>query len=168
MTEVKAILEKMNGASPEDLALVEKAYNFAETAHKDQKRFSGESYITHPTETARELAKLGMGAKTVAAGLLHDTLEDAGVSPQTIEKEFGKEILFLIEGVTKLGRLKYHGAERHRESLRKHLVATAKEVRVLSLKLMDRLHNMRTLKSVPEEKRMRFALEGLEIYGALL
>lgn len=167
MTEVKAILEKMSGASRADIALVEKAYAFAAEAHKDHKRFSGEPYLAHLVETARELAKLGLGAKTVAAGLLHDTVEDANVLPETIEKEFGKEILFLVEGVTKLGRLKYRGAERHRESLRKLLVATGQDARVLIIKLMDRLHNMRTLRYVPEAKRQRIALETLEIYAAI-
>jgi len=167
MTEVKAILEKMSGSSPEDLALVERAHTFAAEAHKDHKRFSGEPYLVHLVETARELAKLGMGAKTVAAGLLHDTLEDVGVAPETIEREFGKEIRFLVEGVTKLGRLKYRGAERHRESLRKLLVATGKDARVLIIKLMDRTHNMRTLAHVPQEKRKRIALETLEIYAAI-
>jgi guanosine-3',5'-bis(diphosphate) 3'-pyrophosphohydrolase len=113
------------------------------------------------------LAALGMSAKTVAAGLLHDTLEDAGVLPETIEAEFGKEIRFLVEGVTKLGHFKYRGAERHRESLRKLLVATGKDTRVLIIKLMDRLHNMRTLVHVPPEKRQRIALETLEIYAAI-
>jgi GTP pyrophosphokinase len=108
-----------------------------------------------------------MGPKTIAAGLLHDTIEDTGVKPETIEKEFGKEILFLIDGVTKLGHLKYRGTERHRESLRKLLVATGKDVRVLIIKLMDRLHNMQTLEFVPEEKRKRIALETLEIYAAI-
>lgn len=167
MTEVKAILEKMSGASRADIALVEKAYTFAAEAHKTHMRFSGEPYLAHLVETARELAKLGMGAKTVAAGLLHDSIEDAAISPETIETEFGKEILFLVEGVTKLGRLKYRGAERHRESLRKLLVATGQDARVLIIKLMDRLHNMRTLKYVPESKRQRIALETLEIYAAI-
>ena len=167
MHEVKDILQKMSGASKEDLAFVEKAYNFAEKAHKEHKRFSGEPYVVHPVATARELAKLGMSAKTVAAGLLHDTVEDAGIPPEAIEREFGKEVRFLVEGVTKLGRLKYRGAERHRESLRKLLVATGKDARVLIIKLMDRLHNMRTLKYVPEEKRKRIALETLEIYAAI-
>jgi GTP pyrophosphokinase len=108
-----------------------------------------------------------MGAKTIAAGLLHDTIEDMGVDRAVIEKEFGKDVLFLIEGVTKLGHLKYRGAERHRESLRKLLVATGKDVRVLIIKLMDRLHNMRTLQFVPPEKRKRIALETLEIYAAI-
>jgi GTP diphosphokinase / guanosine-3',5'-bis(diphosphate) 3'-diphosphatase len=167
MNEVKDILSKMTNANKADLALVEKAYNFAAEAHKDHKRFSGEPYLNHLVETARELAKLGMSSKTVAAGLLHDSIEDVGVEPETIEREFGKEVRFMVEGVTKLGHLKYRGAERHRESLRKLLVATGKDARVLIIKLMDRLHNMRTLRHVPEEKRRRIALETLEIYAAI-
>ncbi len=167
MESVKEILTKMGAPTKEDLALVEKAYNFAAEAHKDHKRFSGEPYLVHLVETAKGLAGLGMGAKTVAAGLLHDSIEDANIKPKTIEAEFGKEIRFLVEGVTKLGRLKYRGAERHRESLRKLLVATGKDARVLIIKLMDRLHNMRTLRHVPEEKRRRIALETLEIYAAI-
>lgn len=167
MESVKDILTKMGAPTKEDLALVEKAYNFAAQAHKDHKRFSGEPYLTHLVETAKGLAGLGLGSKTVAAGLLHDCIEDANIKPETLEAEFGKEIRFLVEGVTKLGRLKYRGAERHRESLRKLLVATGKDARVLIIKLMDRLHNMRTLRHVPEEKRKRIALETLEIYAAI-
>lgn len=167
MPEVKDIVGKMSGATAEETALVEKAYAFAAEAHKNHKRFSGEPFITHLSATAESLAALGMGAKTIAAGLLHDTIEDMKVDAAVIEKEFGKEVLFLIEGVTKLGHLKYSGAERHRESLRKLLVATGKDVRVLIIKLMDRLNNMRTLKFVPEGKRKRIALETLEIYAAI-
>lgn len=167
METVKAILEKMGAPTKEDLELVEHAYQFAAEAHKEHKRFSGEPYLVHLVETAKGLAGLGMSAKTVAAGLLHDSVEDANIPPETIEKEFGKEIRFLVEGVTKLGRLKYRGAERHRESLRKLLVATGKDARVLIIKLMDRLHNMRTLEHVPPEKRRRIALETLEIYAAI-
>ncbi|MEI7719865.1 MAG: HD domain-containing protein [bacterium] len=165
--EVKQILDLMNGPSKEDEALVCKAYEFVADAHKDHKRFSGEPYLVHLVETAKSLAAIGMSAKTVAAGLLHDSIEDVNVSPETIEKEFGKEVRFLVEGVTKLGQFKYHGAERHRESLRKLLVATSKDARVLIIKLMDRLHNMRTLQFVPKEKRERIALETLEIYAAI-
>jgi len=157
----------MHHPSAEDTALIEKAYTFAAEAHKDHKRFSGEPYLNHLIATAKGLAALGMGAKTVAAGLLHDVIEDVGISPETLEKEFGKEIRFLVEGVTKLGHFKYHGAERHRESLRKLLVATGKDARVLIIKLMDRLHNMETLEHVPIEKRKRIALETLEIYAAI-
>lgn len=170
MPEVKDILALLNGPSKEDRALVEKAYAFAAEAHKDHTRYSGEPYIIHLIETAKSLAKLGMSAKVVAAGLLHDSIEDVGVTGEQIEKAFekdGKEIRFLVEGVTKLGKFKYRGAERHRESLRKLLVATGQDARVLIIKLMDRLHNMRTLKHVPPEKQKRIALETLEIYAAI-
>jgi guanosine-3',5'-bis(diphosphate) 3'-pyrophosphohydrolase len=161
------IISKMSAPSAEDKALVEKAYAFVEKAHKDHKRLSGEPYLIHLAETAKGLAELGLGAKTVAAGLLHDSIEDVGVDPGDIEHAFGKEVRFMVEGVTKLGHLKYRGAERHRESLRKLLVATGKDARVLMIKLMDRLHNMRTLQHVPEAKRKRIALETLEIYAAI-
>ncbi len=163
----KDIVAKMSVPTPDDVALVEKAYAFAAEAHKDHKRLSGEPYLVHLAETAKILAELGMGARSVSAGLLHDSIEDVGVNPDVLEKEFSKEIRFLVEGVTKLGHLKYRGAERHRESLRKLLVATGKDARVLIIKLADRLHNMRTLKFVPEEKRVRIALETLEIYAAI-
>lgn len=155
------------GGNTADAALVQKAYDFAQDAHKEHQRFSGEPYFIHLAETAYLLADIGMSAKVVAAGLLHDSIEDVGVAPETIEREFGKEVRFLVEGVTKLGRLKYRGAARHRESLRKLLVATGKDARVLIIKLMDRLHNMRTLSHVPEAKRKRIALETLEIYAAI-
>jgi GTP pyrophosphokinase len=146
---------------------VEKAYTFAQSAHEGQKRFSGEPYMVHHSRVARSIAELGLGAKTVAAALLHDTIEDTNATAEQIEKDFGKEILFLVEGVTKLGHLKYHGVERHRESLRKLLVATGQDARVLIIKLLDRLHNMRTLEFVPKEKQRRIALETLEIYAAI-
>ncbi len=167
MLGLKDILDRSSAPSKADRALVEKAYNFVAEAHKDHKRFSGEPYLVHLVETAKGLAELGMSAKTVAAGLLHDSIEDVGVTPEQIETEFGKEIRFLVEGVTKLGRYKYRGAERHRESLRKLLVATGQDARVLIIKLMDRLHNMRTLEHVPAGKRQRIALETLEIYAAI-
>jgi len=167
MSGAQEIIDLMNNPSPQGVALIEKAYAFAAEAHKDHKRFSGEPYLTHLVETAKGLAGVGMRSKAIAAGLLHDSVEDMGVSPETIEKEFDKEVRFLVEGVTKLGQFKYHGTERHRESLRKLLVATGKDARVLIIKLMDRLHNMRTLQYVPEEKRERIALETLEIYAAI-
>src|SRR5437016_14578481 len=104
---VQSILSLMHAPSKEDQALIEKAYAFVTEAHKDHKRFSGEPYLVHLTETAKGLASLGMSGKTIAAGLLHDSIEDVGVAPEVLDKEFGKEIRFLVEGVTKLGRLKY-------------------------------------------------------------
>jgi GTP pyrophosphokinase len=113
------------------------------------------------------LAEMGMDAMTISAGLLHDTVEDAQVSEDDIEREFGKEIRFLVDSVTKLGKLKYHGVERHVESLRKLFVSTAKDLRVIIIKLADRLHNVSTLKHVPHAKQQRIALETLEIYAPI-
>lgn len=157
----------MSNPSAEDVAFVEKAYEYSKKAHEGQTRFSGEPYFIHPAATAKILAEYGMDAVTIAAGLLHDTVEDGRVLREEIEKEFGKELLFIVDGVTKLGTHKYHGAERHAESLRRLLVATASDIRVLIVKLADRKHNMQTLEHVPELKRRRIALETLEIYAPI-
>jgi GTP diphosphokinase / guanosine-3',5'-bis(diphosphate) 3'-diphosphatase len=167
MTTAKEIVAAMRDPSPEDISLVEKAYTFSQDAHKDHKRYSGEPYFLHPAAVAKHLAQLGMDADTIAAGLLHDAVEDTGVSEETIEAEFGEDVRFLVDGVTKLGKHKYQGAERHAESLRRLLVATSADVRVLIIKLCDRYHNMTTLQHVPENKRGRIALETLEIYAPL-
>jgi len=167
MTTVKEILAQMSSLTPGDEALIEKAYEFGKRAHKDHVRYSGEPYFIHPAAVAKHLAELGMDAPTVAAALIHDTIEDVGVTPEDIEKELGTEVLFLVEGVTKLGKHKYQGGERHAESLRRLLVATSADVRVLIVKLADRYHNMTTLEHVPEHKRKRIALETLEIYAPI-
>ena len=157
----------MSVLTPEDEILIEKAYALGQKAHKDHTRYSGEPYFIHPSAVGKHLAELGMDAPTVAAALLHDAIEDAGTTPEEIEKELGAEVLFLVEGVTKLGKHKYQGGERHAESLRRLLVATSADVRVLIIKLADRFHNMTTLEHVPEEKRKRIALETLEIYAPI-
>lgn len=167
MTPVKEIIGAMATPSSEDIALVERAYNLSKRAHEGQSRYSGEPYFIHPAATAKVLAEYGMDATTIAAGLLHDAIEDARISREEIEKEFGKDILFIVDGVTKLGTHKYRGAERHAESLRRLLVATASDIRVLIVKLADRFHNMQTLEHVPEHKRRRIALETLEIYAPI-
>lgn len=167
MTTIKEIVGEMTSASPEDIAYVEKAYAYSEKAHKEQKRFSGEPYFIHPAATAKVLAEYGMDATTIAAGLLHDAVEDGCIAREEIEKEFGQELLFIVDGVTKLGKHKYQGSERHAESLRRLLVATASDIRVLIVKLADRYHNMQTLEHVPEHKRRRIALETLEIYAPI-
>ncbi|TSC64996.1 MAG: GTP pyrophosphokinase [Parcubacteria group bacterium Gr01-1014_91] len=167
MTTVKEIVGAMAGATKEDIAVVEKAYEFSKKAHEGQLRFSGEPYFIHPAATAKTLAEYGMDSTTIVAGLLHDAIEDGRVSREEVEKEFGKELLFIVDGVTKLGTHKYRGAERHAESLRRLLVATASDIRVLIVKLADRKHNMETLSHVPEEKRRRIALETLEIYAPI-
>jgi len=162
------IIGAMSGKSDADIAFVSKAYEFAKDAHKDQKRFSGHPYFIHPAEVGYSLAVSGFDAQTIVAGLLHDTIEDAGVKPKTIEEEFNPEVLSIVQGVTKLGTLRYRGLERHTESLRKLFAATAKDIRVLIVKLLDRLNNVQTLEHVPrEEKRVRIALETLEIYAPI-
>ena len=167
MTTVKEIIGEMSAPSAEDAGFVEKAYEFSKKAHAGQTRFSGEPYVIHPAATAKILAEYGMDATTIAAGLLHDAVEDVCVSREEVEKEFGKELLFIVDGVTKLGTHKYRGAERHAESLRRLLVATASDIRVLIVKLADRYHNMQTLAHVPEHKQRRIALETLEIYAPI-
>ncbi len=170
MTPVKPlseILSTMQSKNEADIALVSKAYTFAEKSHESQKRYSGEPYFAHIAHVGHSIAELGMDAQTIAAGLLHDTVEDAHVSEETIEQEFGPVVRQLVHGVTKLGALKYRGMERHTESLRKLFAATAEDIRVLIIKLMDRLHNAQTLEHVPEEKRERIAMETLEIYAPI-
>ena len=164
---VKEILVLLKHPSKEDIALIEKAYVFAKEAHEGQKRYSGEPYFVHVAHVGKNLATINVDAMTVAAGLLHDTIEDAEVPPSTIKKEFGEEVLQLVDGVTKLGKLRYHGVERHVESLRKFFIAMSHDVRVLLIKLADRLHNIQTLEHVPEAKRKRIALETLEIHARL-
>lgn len=162
------ILGAMQSKDAKDIALVSKAYEFAQTAHQTQKRYSGDPYFVHLAEVGYLLATAGTDAQTIAAGLLHDTIEDAGAKPQTIEELFSAEVLTLVEGVTKLGALRYRGMERHTESLRKLFAATAQDIRVLIIKLMDRLHNARTLEHVPRpENRLRIAMETLEIYAPI-
>lgn len=167
MTTAKEIIGAMSSHSPEDAAFVEKAYEYSKKAHAGHARYSGEPYFVHPAAVAKILAEYGMDATTIAAGLLHDAVEDGCISREEVEKEFGKELLFIVEGVTKLGIHKYRGAERHAESLRRLLVATASDIRVLIVKLADRYHNMQTLRYVPEHKRRRIALETLEIYAPI-
>ena len=164
---VEDILTIVHSPSPEDSLLIRKAYLFAEHAHREHKRFSGEPYFIHLVCTSKILAEYGMSATTISAGLLHDTLEDVEVSPEQLKQEFGAEILFLVEGVTKLGKLRYRGTDRHNESLRKLFVAMSEDIRVLMIKLADRLHNMRTLGHIPAEKQKRIATETLEIYAPI-
>jgi len=168
MANVKEIFDLMEGKkTKKDEELIVKAYNFAQIAHEGQKRLSGDPYFIHVLETAKILAKLGMDVQTIAAGLLHDVLEDTPTPEEEIKKEFGDDILFLIKGVTKLGTLKYRGHERHIESLRKFFIAMANDLRVVIIKFADRLHNLRTLQFVREDKRERIAIESIEVYAPL-
>jgi guanosine-3',5'-bis(diphosphate) 3'-pyrophosphohydrolase len=167
MPHTHDITSLAQGLNEEDKKLVERAYSFAEHAHKGQLRNSGEPYFIHVVETAKILAELGMDAKTIIAGLLHDVLEDTDTPEELLKKEFGEEIVNLVNGVTKLGKMKYTGAERHVESLRKFFMAMANDLRILIIKLADRLHNVRTLQYVKPEKQKRIALETIEIHARL-
>ncbi len=167
MPNVQEILNLASDLSERDKKLIAKAYDFAEKAHEGQKRMSGEPYFIHPFETAKNIARLGMDAKTISAGLLHDVMEDANVTKESMDRNFGEEITFIVEGVTKLGKLKYRGHERHVESLRKFFLAMTNDLRVVVVKLADRLHNLRTLQYVREDKRKRIALEAIEVYAPL-
>ncbi|HEU0256676.1 MAG TPA: bifunctional (p)ppGpp synthetase/guanosine-3',5'-bis(diphosphate) 3'-pyrophosphohydrolase [Microbacteriaceae bacterium] len=149
-----------------DTALIERAYTTAEHAHAGQKRYSGEPYIIHPVAVAQILAELGTGAKTVTAALLHDTVEDTDYSLDALRRDFGDEVAMLVDGVTKLDKVTY-GESAQAETVRKMIVAMSKDIRVLIVKLADRLHNARTWGFVPVESAQRKAKETLEIYAPL-
>ena len=164
------LLSAMSKYHPEaNLALVEKAYYFAEKAHEGQMRKSGEPYFIHPVIVSGILARLMLDAPTIAAGLLHDTVEDCEeVTLEVIEKEFGQEVALLVDGVTKLKRLDFTSrVEQQAESIRKMILAMSKDIRVVLIKLADRLHNMRTLKSQPPASQKRISQETLDIYAPL-
>ncbi|MBD7911507.1 MULTISPECIES: bifunctional (p)ppGpp synthetase/guanosine-3',5'-bis(diphosphate) 3'-pyrophosphohydrolase [Clostridium] len=151
-----------------DIEIIKKAYNFAEDAHKEQRRESGEPYIVHPIDVAEILAELGMDTSTIAAGLLHDVLEDTPCSFKEMSEIFNEEIATLVDGVTKLGKFEYKTKEEQQaDNVRKMLLAMAKDIRVIIIKLADRLHNLRTLKFVPKEKQKLKAKETLDIYAPL-
>ncbi|SCX50714.1 GTP pyrophosphokinase [Klenkia marina] len=149
-----------------DLALLQRAYDVAEEAHSSQKRKSGDPYITHPLAVATVLAGLGMDTTTLVAALLHDTVEDTGVGLETITADFGPEVAHLVDGVTKIDKVSF-GDGAQAETIRKMIVAMARDPRVLVIKLADRLHNMRTLRFLPPEKQEKKARETLEILAPL-
>ena len=150
------------------IALIEKAYQFSEKAHAGQMRRSGEPYISHPLNVAGILADLRLDVDTIITGLLHDTVEDTSVSLEDIRNEFGETIVSLVDGVTKISQINYRNSfEKQGENIRKMIIAMGKDVRVVLVKLADRLHNMRTLNHMPYEKQERIAQETLEIYCPL-
>lgn len=151
-----------------NLALVEKAYHFSEHAHREQKRSSGEPYIIHPTEVAITLAQMRLDLPSIITGLLHDTVEDTHATMEEIEREFGKDVAELVDGVTKLSKITFRTTEeKQAENFRKMIMAMAKDIRVILVKLCDRLNNMRTLDSLSGEKQARISQETLDIYAPI-
>lgn len=166
---VDQLIEKLNtGSDRSDASLVLKAFEFARKAHQGQYRDSGEEYIQHPLEVATILADLELDIDTIAAGLLHDVAEDTAVGVGAIEETFGPEMAVLVDGVTKLGKLEYRSQEEEQaENLRKMFLAMAKDIRVIIIKLADRLHNMRTLQHLNHSRQLVIANETLDIYAPL-
>jgi GTP pyrophosphokinase len=169
VTQLQTLLEELARYQPgADLALLERAYRFSEACHQGQQRASGEPYVSHPLEVARLLVEFKMDALTVTAGLLHDVLEDTRATKQELEREFGREVAELVDGVTKLSKLAFSSREeRQAENFRKMVVAMARDLRVLLIKLADRLHNMRTLQYLPPDRARAVARETLDIYAPL-
>lgn len=168
-------IEQRRKLPDSEIELLKQAFLTAQEAHAPQKRNSGEPYFNHVFQTAIKLSEWGLDSPTIAAGLLHDTVEDTSYKLETLKKDFGEEIAFLVNGVTKLGHLKYRSSvkteyermEQLAENLRKMILAISEDLRVVFIKLADRLHNMKTLGAVPPQKQKRIALETLEIYAPL-
>ena len=166
---LETLLKKVKEHSPlSDMEKITKAYYFSEKAHEGQKRRSGEPYFIHPVTVAGILAELGMDTDSIVAGLLHDCLEDTNVTYVNIEKEFGRPVADLVNGVTRLGKIVYSSKEEAQmEDLRKMFIAMAKDIRVIIIKLADRLHNARTFQYLPENKQREKSLETMDIYAPL-
>jgi GTP diphosphokinase / guanosine-3',5'-bis(diphosphate) 3'-diphosphatase len=166
---VEDLLERVKRTNPDaDLSVIEKAYRFSEKAHAGQFRRSGEPYIQHPLGVAAILGDLRMDSASIVTAILHDTVEDTAVTLKDIETQFGPTVRDLVDGVTKLSQMKFRNThEKQGENIRKMIVAMGKDVRVILVKLADRLHNMRTLKHLPFEKQKRIAQETIDIYAPL-
>jgi GTP diphosphokinase / guanosine-3',5'-bis(diphosphate) 3'-diphosphatase len=169
MHQLDQIVTEVAGYDPNaDLALVRRAYEFAAQAHEGQTRKSGDPYVTHPLSVARIIAELKLDVSSVCAGLLHDCVEDTSATVEQLGETFGKEIAYLVDGVTKLGKLPYSTREEQQaENFRKMLLAMARDIRVILVKLCDRLDNMRSLNHLPPEKQERIAAETMQIYAPL-
>ncbi len=167
--EFKKFIIKLKQYSDPDVEKIRQAWAFAKLAHSEQKRLSGEPYANHSLEVAKILSSWGLDENSIIAGLLHDTVEDGGATRQDLVESFGEEVALLVDGVTKVTNLRLRGTmeERFMENLRKMVLFMAKDIRVILVKLADRLHNMRTLWAVPADKRYRIAKETLDIFAPL-
>ncbi|HEV2177265.1 MAG TPA: bifunctional (p)ppGpp synthetase/guanosine-3',5'-bis(diphosphate) 3'-pyrophosphohydrolase [Terriglobia bacterium] len=169
MVEFEDILRKVQAYRPgDDLALLRKAYEFSSSEHRTQKRLSGEPYVSHPLEVANVLAEMKLDVVCLAGGMLHDVVEDTPTTIERVRQEFGPDVARIVEGVTKIGRFEFLSPEeKQAENLRKMVLAMVDDIRVVLVKLADRLHNMRTLAFLPPDKRQRIARETLEIYAPI-
>src|SRR5256885_5951358 len=169
MIRFEDLIEKVRAGNPEaDVELLRRAYVFSAFEHKGQVRHSGEPYLVHPLEVADLLADMKLDVVAIGAGLLHDIVEDTHTPIDRIQKLFGTDIAHVVEGVTKLGAIQFSSSEeRQAENFRKMLLAMVDDIRVILVKLADRLHNMRTLHHLPEERRLKIAQETLDIYAPI-
>jgi len=169
VTRFRDLLRKVRAYRPnDDLALVKKAYEFSLQHHKGQTRASGEPYLVHPLEVASVLAEMQLDTTAIAAGLLHDAVEDTTVTIEEISKEFGEQVAHIVEGVTKISRIDFASREEAQaENVRKMILAMVDDIRVVLIKLADRLHNMRTLQHLPPERQQKIARETQEIYAPI-
>src|SRR5437762_6475215 len=168
-TRFRDLLKTVGENRPnDDLSIIQKAYDFSLQHHEGQKRASGEPYLIHPLEVASVLADMKLDPSAIAAGLLHDAVEDTPVTIEDIHKQFGEQVAHIVEGVTKIDKINLASREeRQAENVRKMVLAMVSDIRVVLIKLADRLHNMRTLKHLPEERRQHVARETLDIYAPL-
>ncbi len=169
VTDLDQLLDRVKSYHADaDLGVVRKAYEFSAKAHEGQRRRSGEPYLQHPIAVAGVLTSLKTDVTAIVAGLLHDTLEDTVATPEELEKEFGKDVVHLVDGVTKIGKITFKSyEEKQAENFRKMVLSMADDIRVVLIKLADRLHNMRTLEHLSSVKRQEIAQETLEIYAPL-
>ncbi|HWF92167.1 MAG TPA: HD domain-containing protein, partial [Terriglobales bacterium] len=169
VTKFRELMNRMQENRPnDDLAIIKKAYEYSQKYHSGQTRASGEPFLVHPLEVALVLAEMKMDPVAVAAGLLHDSVEDTAVTTVDIRKEFGEQAAHIVEGVTKISQIDFATREEQQaENLRKMMLAMVDDIRVVLIKLADRLHNMRTLEHLPEDRRQKIAKETLEIYAPI-
>src|SRR5438270_336263 len=169
VTKYRDLMKTVRANRPnDDLAIIKKAYDYSLKHHNGQSRASGEPYLAHPLQVALLLAELKLDPQAIAAGLLHDSVEDTVVTIQDIEREFGAQVAHIVEGVTKISKIDFASKEeRQAENVRKMVLAMVDDIRVVLIKLADRLHNMRTLEHLPPERQQKVATETLEIFAPL-
>src|ERR671923_672685 len=169
VTRFRELQKRVRSYRPnDDLALIRRAYDYSLQHHSGQQRASGEPYLVHPLEVANVLAEMKLDPVAIVAGLLHDSVEDTSVTIVDIRKEFGEQVAHIVEGVTKISKIDFASSEeRQAENVRKMVLAMVDDIRVVLIKLADRLHNMRTLEHLPPERQQKIARETLDIYGPI-